>query len=389
MTTRAILRQLVTRAGILLLATVVALVSMNLVTDSRIELERQRGLQDRFGSILSAERYDPLPLNETGTDEAGIVAAYTAHNTSSEIVGYVIESIVFTEQGEILCRIGISSDGSTIIALSVDDESAKDTLGFVRTEAFLQQFSNARLPCALTIDLPDEKTDEETYLPLSGLADGVFRAEADSPDQAGYKDFVEIEVIQGRIERVVWDATQADGGTNRAAASVNGEYKLSDNTIIWAAQAYAMQNKLIEVQDPAKIAIKASGTTDVVQGVSISVNAFLTLANKCIENARNTKTSDPVNGPATTPTDAMTDTDTPSAQENTQTQVEDALTGIEDGVVKDSEQFQAEFMIDGFPIVEVQTKITKADGADEASRSVVRAVNLAYRFIMDYRKGVT
>ena len=141
--------------------------------------------------------------------------------------------------------------------------------------------------------------------------------------------------------------------------------------------------------DPAKIAIKASGTTDVVPGVSISVNAFLTLANKCIENSKNAKTTETAGGPETMPTDMKTDADMPLAEEEQQTQVEDTLTGIEDGVVKNNDQFRSEFLIDGFPVVEVQTKITKADGAEEVSRSVVRAVNLAYRFIIDYRKGET
>ena len=387
MTTRAIIRQLVTRAGILFLATTFILVSMNLVTDSRIESDRQSQLKERFDDVLSADQYQSISMESSKEEQSGQISAYIATNKNAEIVGYVVESIAYTEQGNIVCRMGLSADGTTILALAVDDDTPNGAFGTVEENSFLEQFSNARLPCALTIDLPDEKSNEEMYPPLSGLTDGIFRAEAESPDNAGYQDFVEIEVIKGRIERVLWDATQADGGTNRADASVNGEYKLPDNTTIWAAQAYAMENKLIEVQDPAKIAIKATGTTDVVPGVYISVNAFLILANKCIENSKNAKISAPVSSPATMPSDSASNINPDNSQEEQQTEDESILSGTEDGIVKNKEQFQTEFIIDGFPIAEIQTKIVKANASDEISRSVVRTVNLAYRFIIDYRKG--
>ena len=116
MTTRAIIRQLLIRAGILILATILVLVSMNLITDSRIELQRQRGLQEKHAAVLPADRYEEIALEDTGASEAGIVAAYVARNTNSEITGYVIESIVHTNEGDFLMRTGISSDGSMVMS---------------------------------------------------------------------------------------------------------------------------------------------------------------------------------------------------------------------------------------------------------------------------------
>jgi major membrane immunogen (membrane-anchored lipoprotein) len=144
-------------------------------------------------------------------------------------------------------------------------------------------FSGIR-PDRTSSDLPVENSPKRNTLHF-GASGRNYRAELRS-GRARYRDFVFIVVQGGRITEVTWDAVQSDGGSNRAKASVDGEYVLQDNTYIWAEQAYAMQNKLVQVQDPAKIAIKSDGTTEVVPNVSVTVNAFIKLANQCVEESK-------------------------------------------------------------------------------------------------------
>lgn len=395
MSTRVIVRQLLIRAGILLLTTILFLVSMNLVTDSRLEAMKQEDLYHTYASVLAADRYVMIHEQTDKQDIPEISAAYAGYDKNGQVVGYVIESNVISGNAEFVCQLGFSPDGTSLLAVAIVDQSNSSAFSPIMTPEFLAQFSNARLPMALTVDLPDEDKKDEVYPPIAGLQDGVFRAELEDPDESGYLDYVEITVVNGRIEQVVWDAIQSDGGNNRAQASVNGEYKLSDNTTIWAAQAYAMQNKLIEVQDPAKIAIKASGTTDVVPGVSISVNAFLTLSSQCIEDSKNAKVSESGVGEATRATSDVSNTDTTGASQDTtsndstdETNVDNEVyAGSEDGVLKDTDQNQLGLMIDGYPIADIHTKILNAEGEVDLSRSVIQRVNFAYRFLSDYRKG--
>jgi major membrane immunogen (membrane-anchored lipoprotein)/Na+-translocating ferredoxin:NAD+ oxidoreductase RnfG subunit len=381
MTTRVIVRRLVIRAGILLILTSLILVSFNAVTEQRLEGERQQYLSTIFGSVLVADRYESIDIESNDEVAPEIVSAFRALDSDGNILGYVIETRASASTGDIACISGFSADGETLLMLDVLSNEVSG-MG-VSSPGFLQQFTGAKLPMAIAADLPDETDPDEIYPPISGIADGVFRAEMEESDEAGYRDFVEIHVEGGRIVEVTWDALQADGGNNRAQASVNGEYKLEDNTTIWAAQAYAMQNKLIEVQDPAKIAIKASGTTDIVPGVYISVNAFLILANKCIEDSKNANPdgAPPVSG--YDPNGASVDNG--DVDDTDATDIDSDLPLEEDGVVRNSDKFDE--TIDGFPYVDIKTKILSAFGDEEQARAVVRSVNYAYRLVGDIVQG--
>ena len=53
----------------------------------------------------------------------------------------------------------------------------------------------------------------------------------------------------------------------------------------WNIQAKAVQDAIIKAQDPAKIAVKADGTTDAISGASIHVTA-VALASEALKAAR-------------------------------------------------------------------------------------------------------
>jgi len=419
--TRAMFRKMIAQALTLLTVTLVVLLLMNLITNQRLEQEKQAGYQETLGVVLPAENYSEISLDLIAEKNPAIQHAYTAYGSEGIILGYVLEVKEETETGYILTRMSFSADGETLLALRVLDNGEQNNENTeVKTKEFYSQFENKRMPAALLSDLPEQDLTATQYPAITGLNDGVFREQQDNEDESGYKDYVELVVNGGRIVQVTWDATQTDGGTNRAKASVAGEFVLDDNSVIWAAQAYAMENKLIEVQDPAKIAIKSDGTTEVVEGVSVSVNAFVTLANKCIEDSKNgipAVSATPTGAPQTEETEisqatlpaeettasaqatpAATPVETPAATaavtadaaDSTSTEAAqvtgDSYTGSEDGIVK-NDQGSLSDTIDGFPSAKIKTKIDEAEGAPQLSRTVVSSVNQAYTFLLQYLKG--
>lgn len=135
--------------------------------------------------------------------------------------------------------------------------------------------------------LAERAINQAKGLPQGPLKDGEYTEEAADFDEAsGYKDSVTIQVEDGLIVSVNWDATHKDGGDAKKARSVSGEYDMKNDGLKWHEQAEAMENALLYFQDASKIALSNEGTPDAVSGVSIHVNAFVELAAKAISAAK-------------------------------------------------------------------------------------------------------
>jgi len=119
--------------------------------------------------------------------------------------------------------------------------------------------------------------------------DGSYYAEADSFDEnSGWKETVNITVMNGKIVAASWNGVHKDGGTDKVARSKAGEYGMKEKgnaAAEWHEQAYNAEQYLIEKQDPAAIILGDDGSTDAISGVSIHVNGFVELAAKALANA--------------------------------------------------------------------------------------------------------
>ena len=410
--TRALLRFLLTRAIGIAGVILVVLIVMNFVTNQRLEEQKQDSLRSTLGIVMSADRYGKIGLSSFRESYPDMQDAYAAYDKHNVLIGYVIDVKQTSAQGEWITRMSFSQDGKTLNALKIIGSGGTD----LQSIDFSGQFSGIAVPAALLSDLPDETAVNDIYPPIAGLQDGTYMEKLSNADSSGYKDFVQMVISGGRIVRVTWDAIQNDGGSNRAKASVNGEYVLPDNTVIWAAQAYAMQNKLIEVQDPKQIAIKADGTTVLIPDVTMNVNAFLRLSNKCIEDSKNGRTAS-IESPTLTPTPNANKHATPTAIPSDMASIsqpsptaspvtsgvrpDDSITpvptlptetngdshGSEDGIVLDDKSNTPADSIDGLPFSEIKTKIIGLPDNQPSSRLVVSAVNQAYQFLKNYLEG--
>ncbi len=119
--------------------------------------------------------------------------------------------------------------------------------------------------------------------------DGWFFAEqADFDANSGWKDSVLCTVVNGTLVDVLWSATSKDPAKkSKIVESKEGRYGMGKAAKKgeWDVQAVAMQDAIVKAGDPAKIPLKADGTTDAVSGASIHATAVV-LATQALKAAR-------------------------------------------------------------------------------------------------------
>lgn len=124
---------------------------------------------------------------------------------------------------------------------------------------------------------------------ITMLADGEYYAIEDNfSEYSGWKDYVEVTIVDGKISKVNWSGEHKDGGNHKKDASKNGEYQMVENggaQAAWFEQAMKVETYLIEQQDPSVITYSDDeGHTDVISGASINVKGFFTLVQKALDD---------------------------------------------------------------------------------------------------------
>lgn len=112
--------------------------------------------------------------------------------------------------------------------------------------------------------------------------DGVYRAEGE--EFGGSRSQVTMVIENGEITELHWDAFDAEGNGKRAL-SLQGKYTMTEDGLLWADQADAVQNYVIEHQGLSGLTTNEEGKTDVVSGVSISIASFKELVKDCLAQA--------------------------------------------------------------------------------------------------------
>lgn len=115
-----------------------------------------------------------------------------------------------------------------------------------------------------------------------------FKAQDDFDAKTGWKDSVLITVVNGTIVDVLWNGTNKDAKMkSKLVEAIEGRYGMAKAAKKgeWNVQAAAVQDAILKAQDPAKIALKADGTSDAISGASIHVTAVY-LAMDALKAAR-------------------------------------------------------------------------------------------------------
>lgn len=238
---------------------------MSLISDRIGDVTADSALHSRFEDILPADSYEDLPIY----DAENVISAHRAV-TNGETAGYAVDMSVMGYGGSMEITVSVSADASRVLGIKIGEHGETENLGAKVTEkAFLNQFENAVVP--LTLGKTELKSG--TYFVESGEYSG------------GYRDNVTLTVENGRITRAIWDAESENGGKSKRQASIDGEYVMTADGLLWHEQAQLLETRLIELQSPTKLVYNDDGKTDAVAGVSISISPFVTLAQKCLEQA--------------------------------------------------------------------------------------------------------
>ncbi len=404
--TKSFFRGLTLRAVVCVILSMTFLLSCLWYNRSVNRSKRQDEYRQEYGSLLMASEYRELKTDVL-KNHKDVQAVYSAYDETGKLLGYIVDVKTQTPAGEIHSQMSISDSGENLLSIRVVEETED---GPHYSEEDMQvlsdQLKGARIPVSIRQDLPVDVPYQVDYDPLLGLHDGVYYARNDKASKDGYTDFCEIEVSGGRIIRVKWDAENETHNT-RAEDSINGEYKVSGN--IWADQAYRLENHLVHVQDPVKLAMKSDGKTEIIDGVTIEISTFVKLVNSCIEYSRSSYTKDmyirdhssdgdtketdakdteditpPPSANATDPS-AMGVTATP-APTKAPTQVD--VIGGEDGVVSGDGANVLSESVDGIPMSEIRTYIDGLTDDKAKSAALLTTVNQAYMFIREYLNWV-
>lgn len=242
---------------------------MSMISGKVGESTAGNALNSLYSGLIAAERYEEIDISEAGEPYRDIVRAYRAEK-DGETKGYIIEMVVDGYGGDMEVTVGVSADAKRVTGVKVGANSETEGLGArVAENTFLSQFTNAAVPIEIG---------------SSTLADGTYFAEAEEYD-GGYRYNVTITVQNGLITHALWDGESESGGKSKRQASIDGEYVMTADGLLWHEQAQLLEARLIEVQDPSKIAFGDDGKTDAIAGVSIKINSFVTLAQQCCAQA--------------------------------------------------------------------------------------------------------
>ena len=225
-------------------------------------------------------------LDLTGADASIVDAVKTAEGT------YVltIETTGYNESKPITLQVTYSEDGQTVLGYEVVSHGETPGLGSnIEGADFKNQFAGVTLPVYIpgmnmsafeNIDVPENKQETENEQAAEVLfVDGEYAIETE-PASDGSVVRVTMTVENGKIASMTWD--EGKDGAWKSELSANGQYVMKP---IWKTQAEKMCAYVVENQSTDGLNLNDSGKTDVVSGVSISVNGFVDLVNEAIAEA--------------------------------------------------------------------------------------------------------
>lgn len=372
----------------------------------------------RFMDVLAADSYERID-SDIISKYNGILGVYEGFDKDGAPVGFVIDIESEVRDGQTLHVLtGITYDGAQLTGIRrVPDEKNPYEITDEEIQLLSQQIVGQQIPVCIIVDSDSEIQVENVARRLVGLHDGTFFAQTHTADNSGYIDFVEIDVRDGLITRVQWDAFNTDRTTqNRRDAALSGAYSVSGEN--WATQSYNLCHALIDCQDPMLLAMKSDGTTDIISGVTVNIRTFVNLVNECIDYSRaDFDKADYYDG-----MDAIFETifsgtaetlcilnrdgyivysfsEYPNAfdyfagpeeifDERAELEViedneDDGINSFEDGVNLGGSSLSSN-SIDGIPMTEVRTFINALDGDVDRSLAVLSPVNVSYKFLKEY-----
>lgn len=231
--------------------------------------------------------------------DRGIAKAYEISGDDGEDTVYDVFVTVPGYKSDIATKVRIAGNGAQLIEVQVLSQDETPELGGrILEDSFLNQFKGKKLPLTMPQKKAQTETEENAANSDLGEAvqrkDGVYRAEGE--EFGGNRSQVTMVIENGEIMELLWDSFDSEGNGKRAL-SLQGKYTMTEDGLLWADQADALQNYVIEHQGLNGLTTNEEGKTDVISGVSINIASFKELVKDCLtqatggENAGSTENS--------------------------------------------------------------------------------------------------
>ncbi len=286
MMTHAQLRQFIAEAVFLLVIGAVFVIGGYFISQDNANKRMQNEYHARFDVVLDSYSYEKVK-SKALNDFPEIDGVYIGYNASGTPEGYVIDLTVKSfDSRELSMLVALDYESTRIVGLTLNPNDSENA--YVISDDDMSRISEKligrQIPIAfMTEDNDDDDSDKPS---ISGLQDGVYYAQRLYDDRNRYIDYVEMEIENGIITKVKWDAFSTDKtNQDRSEASLKGAYVISG--LDWATQSYNLCHALLACQDPDRLAMKSNGTTDIVDGVTCDIRPFIELSKECISNSRN------------------------------------------------------------------------------------------------------
>ena len=279
-------RRFVFECAVLIVFSIGLFILGSIISGEKLDERIQFIYDRRFENVLPADRYSEIE-SELLSGYSNIKHVYSAYDEEGTVTGYVLDTVVEDDEGKTLHILtGVTHDGERLTGLKhIADE--EDPIGITEDEinAVSSQTIGKQIPVSLNKDESDKDETISQVSRIRGLHDGIYFAQAKNKDSNGYIDYVEIEVTDGLITKVQWDALNVDRTTqNRREASLSGAYTVSGES--WANQAYNLCHAFLDIQDPTRLAMKSDGKTEIIENVTTDIRPFVDLVEECIDNSR-------------------------------------------------------------------------------------------------------
>ena len=286
MMTHTQLKTLITEAVLLFILSIALVIGGYFISSENANKRLQNLYHSRFDVVMNSDSYEKVN-SKALSSYPEIKGFYIGYDADGAPDGYVVDLTVKSLYGQDLSMlVALDYENTRIRGLALNDNDDENAFVISNSDMDMikEKLIGKQIPVAF---VKEEKTDNDDSdkITVPGLNDGVYYAQRLYDDRSRYIDYVEMEIKNGVIKKVKWDAFSTDKtNQDRSEASLKGAYLVSG--LDWATQSYNICHALLECQDPDRLAMKSDGTTDIVKGVTCDIRPFYELAMECIANSR-------------------------------------------------------------------------------------------------------
>ena len=287
MMTHAQLKQFIAEAIFLLIIGAAIVIGGFFISQDKSNKRMQNEYHARFDTVLDSYSYEKVK-SKALDDFPEIEGVYIGYNASGAPEGYVVDlTVQYSDSRPLNLLIALEYESTRIVglALNPNEDGSSYPVSDADMALIKEKMIGKQIPLAFASEEMRDDDENAEKPTIVGLKDGVYYAQRLFDDRNRYIDYVEMEVENGIITKVKWDAFSTDKtNQDRSVAALRGAYVISG--LDWATQSYNLCHALLECQDPDRLAMKSDGTTDIVNGVTCDIRPFIELSKECINNSR-------------------------------------------------------------------------------------------------------